>query len=107
MHTVISIIRWFIKLAFKIILLPVFIGLMLLEFVCNVAVSFLRMFFDLAGGIFILTGILSYYFQLESASEMWRLIVIGTGLCIIPMVGDSLTTLIGYLSLLTQKWLMV
>ena len=98
--------EWLIRLAVKIVLLPVFIGLTILEWVCIVAVGFLRIFFDLMGGIIILTGILSHYFQLEPSSEMWRMIAIGTGFCIIPMIGDSLTTLIGYLSAMTHKWLM-
>lgn len=106
MSILIRISAWLVRLVIKITLLPVFIGLTLLEWICIVAVGFLRVFFDLAGGIIILTGILSFYFELEPASEMWRMIAIGTGFCILPMIGDTLTTLIGYLSLLTQRWLM-
>ena len=65
MNRIVSIILWLVRLAVKIILLPILICLTLVEWTCIIAVGFLRMFFSLAGFIIILTAILSFCFELE------------------------------------------
>ena len=77
MNRIVSIILWLVRLAVKIILLPILICLTLVEWICIIAVGFLRMFFSLAGFIIILTAILSFCFELEPASEMRRMIIVG------------------------------
>lgn len=105
MNRIVSIIIWLVKFLVKIILIPVFICLTLVEWICIIAVGFLRMFFNLAGFIIILTGILCFCFELEPASEMWRMISVGIGFYIMPMIADFITTGIGFLNLIVQKWL--
>lgn len=63
------------------------------------------MFFNLAGFIIILTGILCFCFELEPASEMWRMVSVGIGFYILTMAADFITTGIGFLNLIVQKWL--
>ena len=105
MNRIVSIIKRLVRLAVKIILVPIFICLTLVEWICIIAVGFLRMFFNLAGFIIILTGILCFCFELEPTSEMWRMISVGIGFYILPMAADFITTGIGFLNLMVQKWL--
>ena len=79
-----------VSLVLRIILLPVILALTIVQGICLVAAHFSSLLFDLAGGVIIVNGILSYYFQLEPVSEMWRMIAIGTGLCILPMLVQEL-----------------
>lgn len=105
MNRIVSIILWLVRLAVKIILVPVFICLTLVEWICIIAVGFLRVFFSLTGFSIILIGILSFFFELEPASEMWRMISIGVGFYILPMAADCITSGISFLNLMLQKWL--
>ena len=105
MNRIVSIILWLVRLAVKIILLPILICLTLVEWICIIAVGFLRMFFSLAGFIIILTAILSFCFELEPASEMWRMIIVGVVFYMLPMAGDCITAGIGSLNIMMQKWL--
>lgn len=90
MHLIFKGIRFMVSLVLRIILLPVILALTIVQGICLVATHFSSLLFDLAGGVIIVTGILSYYFQLEPVSEMWRMIAIGTGLCILPMLVQEL-----------------
>ena len=90
MHLIFKGIRFMVSLVLRIILLPVILALTIVQGICLVAAHFSSLLFDLAGGVIIVTGILSYYFQLEPVSEMWRMIAIGTGLCILPMLVQEL-----------------
>lgn len=105
MNRIVSIILWLVRLAVKIILVPIFICLTLVEWICIIAVGFLRVFFSLAGFSIILIGILSFCFELEPASKMWRMISIGVVFYILPMVADCITSGISFLNLMLQKWL--
>jgi len=90
MHLIFKGIKFMVSLVLRIILLPVILALTIVQGICLVAAHFSSLFFNLAGGVIIITGILSYYFQLEPVSEMWRMIAIGTGLCILPMLVQEL-----------------
>ena len=105
MSRIISIIIWLVRLAVKIILVPVFVCLTLVEWICIIAVEFLRMFFSLAGFIIILIGILSFCFEFEPASEMWRMISVGVVFYIVPMVADCIAACIDFLNTMMHKWL--
>ena len=105
MNRIVSIILWLVRLAGKIILLPILICLILIEWICIIAIGFLRMFFNLAGFIIILTAILSFCFELEPASEMWRMIIVGVVFYMLPMAADCITAGIGSLNIMMQKWL--
>ena len=58
--------------------------------------------------IFILTGVLSYGFALESARECGRMIIIGMAFGAIPdfvpFLGKSLETLVAKLLSMTNEW---
>lgn len=90
MHLIFKGIKFMVSLVLRIILLPVILALTIVQGICLVAAHFSSLFFNLTGGVIIVTGILSYYFQLELVSEMWRMIAIGTGLCILPMLVQEL-----------------
>ena len=105
MNRIVRIILWLVRLAVKIILLPILICLTLVEWICIIAVGFLRMFFSLAGFIIILTAILSFCFELEPASEMRRMIIVGVVFYMLPMAADCITAGIGSLNIKMQKWL--
>ena len=83
---VLKIIKGLIGLIFKLILLPLVLVLTIVQCVCIVAAHLSALFFNLVGGIFIVTGILSYYFELEPIDVMWRMIASGTALYILPML---------------------
>ncbi len=90
MHLIFKGSKFMASLVLRIILLPVIFALTIVQGICLVAAHFSSLFFNLAGVVIIVTGILSYYFQLEPVSEMWRMIAIGTGLCILPMLVQEL-----------------
>ena len=66
------IIIWLVRFILKILLIPVIIGLTLLEWICTIAVGFFGPLFDIFGVVLIATGFLSYGFGLDPLSEMWR-----------------------------------
>ncbi len=82
---VMTLICWFIKI-------PMMLG--------NILLYFLSI-------VFILTGVLSYGFALESASECCRMIIIGMTFGAIPdfvpFLGKSLETLVEKLLIMTNK----
>lgn len=105
MRIIFRVITALAKLLMKLVLLPVVIALSLVEGICIVATSILHGFFSLAGFIIILTGILSFYFELDPVPEVKRTIAIGIGFYILPMIAESLTTLIGWMNLHMHRWL--
>ena len=105
MDRIVRIILWLVRLAVKIILLPILICLTLVEWTCIIAVGFLRMFFSLAGFIIILTSILSFCFELEPASEMRWMIIVGVVFYMLPMAGDCIAAGIGSLNIMMHRWL--
>ena len=82
---VMTLVRWFIKI-------PMMLG--------NILLYFLSL-------IFILTGVLSYGFALEPASECCRMIIIGMAFGAIPdfvpFLGKSLETLVEKLLIMTNE----
>ena len=86
MFFVFKIIKGLIDLIFKLILLPLVLVLTIVQCVCIVAAHLSALFFNLVGAIFIVTGILSYYFELEPIDVMWRMIASATALYILPML---------------------
>lgn len=82
---VMTLIRWLLKI-------PMMLG--------NILLYFLSI-------IFILTGVLSYGFALESARECGRMIIIGMGFGaipdFIPFLGKSLETLVAKLLSMTNE----
>ena len=105
MNRIASIIKRLVRLAVKIILVPIFICLTFVEWICIIAVGFLRVFFSLTGFSIILIGILSFCFELEPASEIRRMIIVGVVFYILPMAADCITAGIGSLNIKMQKWL--
>ena len=75
------IIIWLVRFILKILLIPVIIGLTLLEWICTIAVGFFGPLFDIFGVVLIATGFLSYGFGLDPLSEMWRTVGYGVAFC--------------------------
>ena len=99
------IIIWLVKFALKILLIPVIIGLTLLEWICTIAVGFFGPLFDSFGAVLIATGFLSYGFGLDPLSEMWRTVGYGVAFCMLPMVGGWMIERITLLNLQMSLWL--
>jgi hypothetical protein len=87
-------------------ILPVVAALTLIQWVGVMAVSISTIFFDLAGGIFIVAGILSYAFGQEPMGMMWRMIGTGVFICLLPKIGEWVAAQVVYLNLLVKHWLM-
>jgi len=99
------IIIWLVKFALKILLIPVIIGLTLLEWICTIAVGFFGPRFDIFGVVLIATGFLSYGFGLDPLSEMWRTVGYGVAFCMFPLVGGWIIERITLLNLQMSLWL--
>lgn len=84
--TLARIIARILKMLVRILLIPVTIVMTVLYWIGIIVVGISAWFFDLFGGLFIMTGLLSCGFGLEPVAEMWRLIAIGTGFLLAPMV---------------------
>lgn len=89
----------------RILLIPVIIALTVLYWIGTIAVGISAWFMDLIGGLFIMTGILSAGFGLEPVSEMWRLLAIGTGFFLAPMVLGWMVERLAILSVHTRYWI--
>lgn len=86
MFFAVKIIKGLLGLLFRLFLLPLIAALTIVHCICTVAAQLSALFFDLVGAIFIVTGILSFYFELEPIDVMWRMIAAGAGLYLIPML---------------------
>lgn len=92
-----------VKLMGMVILLPVIILLTILQWICALAVSISTFFFSLVGGIFIVTGVLSFAFGQEPVNMMWRMVATGAGICLLPQVGKWAAVNLTYLTLLLTR----
>ena len=105
MRTAIRIVLFLVKLALKILLLPVIAALTLAQWISFVAVCVTSGVFRLLGSIFIGTAVLSYAFGLYPISEMWHLLAIGAAIFLVPEVGEWLILRIADLNYLARHWL--
>ena len=94
------------KIVLKIFLLPVLLCLTVIQWICTAAVSMVSVIFTLAGGVFIITGILSYLMGHESVQMMWRMIGAGAGFCLFPVIGEWIAVQVAYLNLLVKAWML-
>ena len=94
------------KSLLKIFLLPVILCLMVIQWICTAAVSVVSILLELIGGVFIITGILSYLMGHEPLLVMWRMIGTGAGLCLLPIIGEWIAVQVSYLNLLAKAWLL-
>ena len=106
LRTMLKIILWPLRLLIKAALLLVIITLTVIQYTCMIAVSFATALFTLLGGIFIICGFLIFLMGLYPATEMWKMVIAGTVLCLIPMIGEWLTIQITYLTLLAKRWIL-
>ena len=106
LRTMLNIILWPLRLLIKAVLLLVIIALTLIQYTCMLAVSFATALFTLLGGIFIICGFLIFLMGLYPAAEMWKMVIAGIVLCLIPMIGEWLTIQITYLTLLAKRWIL-
>lgn len=88
-----------IKLMGKILVLPLIAVLTILRWICTLAVSISMFVCELAGGVLIMTGILSFAFGQEPAYMMWRMAATGAGICLLPHVGRWVAVQLTYLTL--------
>lgn len=93
------------KVILKVFILPVILCLTVLQWISSLVVSLSTLLFDVIGGIFIVTGILSFAFGQEPTAMMWRMIAAGAGICLIPKIGEWIAVQIAYLNLLAKTWL--
>lgn len=107
LRTMLNMILWPLRLLIKAVLLLVIIALTLIQYTCMLAVSFATALFTLLGGIFIICGFLIFLMGLYPATEMWKMVIAGTILCLIPMIGEWLTIQITYLTLLAKRWMLI
>lgn len=105
MMTLVRIIAWILKMLVRILLIPVTIALTVLYWIGTIAVGISAWFLDLIGGLFIMTGLLSCGFGLEPVAEMWRLVAIGTGFLLAPMVLSWVVERLAVLSVYTKLWI--
>ena len=101
-----KIILWPLRLLIKAVLLLVIIALTLIQYTCMLAVSFATSLFTLFGGILIICGFLIFLMGLYPVAEMWKMVIAGTILCLIPIIGEWLTIQITYLTLLAKRWML-
>lgn len=94
------------KVLLKIFLLPVLLCLTVIQWICTAAASVVSVIFALTGGVFIITGILSYLMGHEPVQMMWRMIGTGAGLCLLPIIGEWIALQVAYLNLLAKTWLL-
>ncbi|MBQ6360004.1 MAG: hypothetical protein IJJ25_02490 [Lachnospiraceae bacterium] len=94
------------KSLLKIFLLPVILCLTVIQWICTAAVSVVSILLELIGGVFIITGILSYLMGHEPLLVMWRMIGTGAGLCLLPIIGEWIAVQVSYLNLLAKAWLL-
>lgn len=106
LRTMLKIILWPLRLLIKAALLLVIVTLTVIQYTCMLAVSFATALFTLLGGIFIICGFLIFLMGLYPATEMWKMVIAGTILCLIPMIGEWLTIQITYLTLLAKRWML-
>ena len=106
LRTMLKIILWPLRLLIKAALLLVIITLTVIQYTCMVAVSFATALFTLLGGILIICGFLIFLMGLYPATEMWKMVIAGTAMCLIPMIGEWLTIQITYLTLLAKRWIL-
>ena len=96
---------FFGKALLKLFILPVILCLTIIQWICAAAVSVVSIPIELIGGVFIITGILSYLMGYEPVQMMWRMIGTGAGLCLFPKVGEWITVQVACLNLLAKTWL--
>ena len=94
------------KVLLKIFILPLLLCLTVIQWICTAAASMVSVIFTLAGGVFIITGILSYLMGHESVQMMWRMIGAGAGFCLFPVIGEWTAVQVAYLNLLAKTWLL-
>jgi len=106
LRTMFKIILWPLRLLIKAVLLLAIIALTLIQYTCMLAVSFATALFTLLGGIFIICGFLIFLMGLYPAADMWKMVIAGIVLCLIPMIGEWLSIQITYLTLLAKRWML-
>ena len=94
------------KVLLKLFLLPMILCLTLIQWICTAAASMVSVLFALVGGVFIITGILSYLMGHEPVQMMWRMIGTGAGICLLPIIGEWIALQVAYLNLLAKTWLL-
>lgn len=97
--------RIIFRVVCKVFLLPVIAVLTILQWIGTLAAGICGLIFALAGGVFIVTGILSCFFGQEPVSMMWRMIATGAGICLFPKLLEWIAVQITYLNLLAKAWL--
>ena len=91
--------RWILKL----FLLPLVLVLSVIQYLCTAVVGITCTVSSLIGGVFILTGVLSFLFGQEPAAVMWGMILAGVLLCLLSKAGQWITVQIAYLKLCVKR----
>ena len=95
--------RIFRRCILKLLLLPLVLSLSVIQYLCTAVVGVSCTISSLIGGVFILTGVLSFLFGQEPAAVMWSMILAGVSLCLMPKAGQWITVQIAYLKLCVKN----
>lgn len=106
MRTFIRIVSFLVKLAVKFLLLPIMVGLTIIHCVFSLAVEIVTYVFNLIGLTIIFIAIFSAGFALDPVKEVWRMLAIGVGLCIIPMFIEWIAIDLALINLKLKSWLL-
>jgi hypothetical protein len=75
----------------------------IIQYLCTAVVGISCTVSSLIGGVFILTGVLSFLFGQEPAAVMWSMILAGVSLCLLSKTGQWITVQIAYLKLCVKS----
>ena len=86
-----------------VILIPAFIVLKLIEWLCSLAQAMSGWIFRLIGLLMLVTVFFSWGFQLEDSQELIRMSIAGITVFLLPMIGELLIAGVMVLELLVKR----
>ena len=95
--------RTFRRWTLKLFLLPLVLALSVIQYLCTAVVGISCTVSSLIGGVFILTGVLSFLIGQEPATVMWSMILAGVSLCLLSKAGQWITVQVAYLKLCVKS----
>ena len=95
--------RKILRCCLKVVLVPVFILLKLLEKIFNLAQLFSGWIFRLFGLIMLATAVGGWLFRIEGAHEVIRMSIVGVALFLLPVIGELIIAGIMLLEILVKQ----
>ena len=75
----------------KALLMPVYVIILIIHLAVSLVLKMSAWIFYLLGGLFLLTTILCYYMQLETAGELHRMLICSGVMFMIPQIATMLS----------------